>query len=52
MEVRQFSELNENEIADLDRTLKERAKAEGCDLLEDVVCAFRPLEGCDCGCNK
>jgi hypothetical protein len=50
--MKQFSELTEEEKAELEKQRKERAKREGRDLLDDVVCAFRPIEGCDCGCNK
>ncbi len=52
MEVKQFSDLTVEEKAELEKTRKERAKREGRDLLDDVICAFRPIEGCDCGCNK
>lgn len=51
-EVRQFSELTECEKADLAQQAYERAVKEGRELLIDVVCAYRPLPGCECGCNK
>ena len=51
-EVKQFSELTECEKNDLRQSLYERAVREGREFLFDVVCAYRPLEGCECGCNQ
>lgn len=49
--VKQFSELSECEKNDLRQQSYERAVREGRELLEDVVCAYRPREGCSCGFN-
>ena len=50
--VKQFSDLTECEKNDLKQQSWERAVREGRELLYDVVCAWRPLPGCDCGCNQ
>lgn len=50
-EVKQFSDLSECEKADLAQQSYEKAVKEGRELLEGVVCAWRPLPGCECGCN-
>lgn len=50
--VKQFSDLTESEKNDLKQQMWERAVREGRELLYDVVCAWRPMPGCECGCNK
>ena len=40
--VKQFNELTEKELEDLEKQRKERSKREGRDLLEDVVCLYVP----------
>lgn len=47
--MKQFHELNESELEELRKTQRERATAEGRDLLQDVVCAIRPNQNkCQC----
>lgn len=50
--VKQFSELTASELQELRQALKDRAKKEGRELLDDVVCVWRPMPGCTCGCNS
>lgn len=51
-EVRKFSDLTECELSELRQQSWDRAVREGRELLYDVVCAWRPMPGCNCGCNK
>lgn len=52
-EPKQFHELTDAEKAELEQSQRDRAKAEGRELLQDVVCAYRPslnVSKCaDCG---
>lgn len=51
MALKNFSDLTVEEKEYLEAQRKARAKREGRDLLDDVVCAWRPMPGCTCGCN-
>lgn len=51
-EVRQFHELTDEERELLKKQSLERAKQKGRELVNDVVCVFRPVKNCNCGCNK
>ena len=46
----QFKDLSEEEKSQLQKQAKERARKEGRELLEDVVCAYRPIKDCKCSC--
>jgi len=47
----QFKDLSEEEKSQLQKQAKERAKKEGRELLEDVVCSYRPIKDCKCCVN-
>ena len=42
--MKQFHELTEAEIAELEKTQLERATAKSRELLQDVVCTYVPME--------